>query len=50
MDQGWIKIFASQEMMYPQISVSLEGGNTIDITDFSIEVDNVDELSEKAKY
>lgn len=49
MDHGWIKTFASQEIMHPQISIASEGGNNTDVPDFSIEVDNVDELYEKAK-
>jgi uncharacterized glyoxalase superfamily protein PhnB len=44
MDHGWIKTYASHEMMNPQVSIASQGGNTTEVPDFSIEVDNVDEL------
>lgn len=49
MDHGWIKTYASHEMMSPQISIASQGGNAAEVPDFSIEVDNVDELYARAQ-
>ncbi|MCX5467086.1 VOC family protein [Acinetobacter nematophilus] len=49
MDQGWIKTYASHGMMSPQISIASQGGNATEVPDFSIEVDNVDELYVRAQ-
>lgn len=48
MDHGWIKTYASHELMHPQISIASQGGNSTAVPDFSIEVDNVDELYHQA--
>ncbi|WP_288499300.1 glyoxalase [uncultured Acinetobacter sp.] len=48
MDHGWIKTYANDEMMHPQISIASQGGNSTVVPDFSIEVDNVDELYHQA--
>lgn len=49
MDHGWIKTFASLEITHPQINIASDGGNTTDVPDFSIEVDNVVQLYETAR-
>lgn len=49
MDHGWIVTFASAQKAPVQISVASEGGSGTDVPDISIEVDNVDELFQRAK-
>jgi len=49
MDHGWILTFASSGNARPQVSVASEGGSGIPVPDLSIEVDNVDEIYERAQ-
>jgi catechol 2,3-dioxygenase-like lactoylglutathione lyase family enzyme len=48
MDLGWIVTFAADGGAAPQISVAAEGGSGTQVPDISIEVDNVDEIYERA--
>jgi len=48
MDQGWILTFASDAMAAPQISVASEGGSGTPVPDLSIEVDDVDQIHQRA--
>ena len=48
MDHGWILTFASEAATVPQISVASEGGSGTIVPDLSIEVDDVDELYQRA--
>jgi len=47
MDHGWIKTFGNDEESKVQISFAIHGGNDTKVPDFSIEVDNIDEIYEK---
>lgn len=47
MDHGWIKTFGNDEESKVQISFAVHGGNDTEVPDFSIEVDNIDEIYEK---
>jgi catechol 2,3-dioxygenase-like lactoylglutathione lyase family enzyme len=49
MDHGWIKTFGNEENTKVQISFATQGGNDTEVPDFSIEVDNVDEIYDKMK-
>ncbi|MCS3532153.1 VOC family protein [Chryseobacterium sp. JUb7] len=49
MDYGWIKTFGNDEESKVQISFAIQGGNNTEVPDFSIEVDNVDEIYQKCK-
>lgn len=49
MDHGWILTFASDATATPQISIASEGGSGTLVPDLSIEVDDVDQLYERAK-
>ena len=49
MDMGWIVTFASDQNAPVQLSVASEGGSGTPVPDFSIEVDNVEQLYEQAK-
>jgi len=49
MDHGWIKTFGNDEEAKVQISFATQGGNDTEVPDFSIEVDNVDEIYDKMK-
>lgn len=49
MDHGWILTFASSGNERPQVSVASEGGSGTKVPDLSIEVDNVDEIHERAR-
>ena len=49
MDHGWILTYASEEAAAPQISVASEGGSGTPVPDLSIEVDNVDEVYQRAQ-
>ena len=49
MDLGWIVTYSSGETMTTQISIATEGGSGTQVPDISIEVDNVDEIYERAK-
>ena len=49
MDLGWILTFAAHEASAaPQISIASEGGSGAPVPDISIEVDNLDEVYERA--
>lgn len=48
MDQGWIITFRSEELAQPQISIASQGGSGTQVPAISIEVDNLDEVYEKA--
>lgn len=47
MDQGWIKTIGNEKDAKVQISFATQGGNSTEVPDLSIEVDNVDEIYEK---
>lgn len=49
MDLGWIMTFATDAPTTPQISVASEGGSGTPVPDVSIEVDNIEEVYQKAK-
>lgn len=49
MDHGWILTFASEASERPQISVAREGGSGTPVPDLSVEVDNLDEIYERAR-
>ena len=49
MDMGWIMTFASDTAAAPQISVATEGGSGTPVPDLSIEVDDGDEIYERAR-
>jgi len=48
MDHGWILTFAADGSAAPQISVAAEGGSGTPVPDISIEVDNLDEVYQRA--
>jgi catechol 2,3-dioxygenase-like lactoylglutathione lyase family enzyme len=49
MDVGWILTFAADGGVAPQISVAAEGGSGTQVLDISVEVDNLDEIHERAR-
>ena len=49
MDHRWIKTLGNNEEAKVQISFAEQGGNDTEVPDFSIEVDNVDEIYGKMK-
>ncbi|WFU07605.1 VOC family protein [Rhizobium sp. CB3090] len=49
MDHGWIKTFASNAQTVPQISIASEGGSGTIVPDLSIEVDDVDQVYQRAQ-
>jgi len=49
MDHGWIVTFASDQMAPVQVSVASEGGSGSPVPDISIEVDDVDEVYQRAQ-
>lgn len=49
MDHGWIVTLASKEPTNPQISLASQGGSGTVVPNVSIEVDDVDQVYEKAK-
>jgi predicted enzyme related to lactoylglutathione lyase len=49
MDMGWIATYTSPKKMAPQISFMSEGGSGTPVPQISIEVDDVDNLYERAK-
>lgn len=49
MDHGWILTFADEGVARPQLSVMSEGGSGTEVPDLSIEVDNVDDIYERAR-
>lgn len=48
MDLGWILTFASGAAMSQQISIATEGGSGTPVPDVSIEVDNFDDVYQRA--
>lgn len=49
MDLGWILTFAAQgASAAPQISIASEGGSGTPVPDISVEVDNFDEVHQRA--
>jgi catechol 2,3-dioxygenase-like lactoylglutathione lyase family enzyme len=49
MDLGWILTFAAQDARAaPQISIASEGGSGTPVPDMSIEVDDLDEVYQRA--
>ena len=48
MDHGWIVTFASEASAAPQLSVATEGGSGTPVPDLSIEVDDVDQVYQRA--
>ncbi|MGH6762261.1 MAG: VOC family protein [Phyllobacterium sp.] len=48
MDHGWILTFASDAFARVQLSVASEGGSGTPVPDISIEVDDVDQVHERA--
>ncbi len=49
MDQGWIITFVGEGRQSVQVSIASEGGSDTAVPDISIEVDDVDEMYQKAK-
>ncbi len=49
MDFGWIVTLASDEVAPTQISIASEGGSGTPVPDLSIEVDDVDDVYQRAK-
>jgi catechol 2,3-dioxygenase-like lactoylglutathione lyase family enzyme len=48
MDHGWIVTFAAETSAAPQISVAREGGSGTPVPDLSIEVDDLDNVHQRA--
>jgi catechol 2,3-dioxygenase-like lactoylglutathione lyase family enzyme len=48
MDLGWIMTFATDAQTTPQISVATEGGSGTPVPDISVEVDNLEEVYQRA--
>jgi catechol 2,3-dioxygenase-like lactoylglutathione lyase family enzyme len=48
MDYGWIMTFAAQGSAAPQISIAREGGSGTPVPDLSIEVDDFEEVYQRA--
>jgi catechol 2,3-dioxygenase-like lactoylglutathione lyase family enzyme len=49
MDHGWILTLASEASAAPQLSVASEGGSGTPVPDLSIEVDDVDQIYQRAR-
>ncbi|MHA7777128.1 VOC family protein [Roseibium sp. M-1] len=49
MDHGWIVTYAGDGHALAQISIASEGGSGTPVPDLSVEVDNLEEVLEKAK-
>ena len=49
MDFGWILTFAADAAMAPQLSVASQGGSGTPVPTLSIEVDDVDNVHQRAK-
>lgn len=49
MNLGWIITLSSGETMPTQLSIASEGGSGTPVPDLSIEVDNVDDVYQRAK-
>ncbi len=48
MDLGWVVTFAADQSTTPQISVATQGGSGAPVPDISVEVDNLDEVHQRA--
>ncbi|MEO9876665.1 MAG: VOC family protein [Anderseniella sp.] len=49
MDHGWIVTFSSDQTAPVQVSIASEGGSGAPVPDISIEVDDVDDIHQRAK-
>ncbi|MCD4503193.1 VOC family protein [Chromobacterium piscinae] len=49
MDHGWIRIYASDAAMQPQISFASEGGSGTPVPELSIEVDDLEQALARAQ-
>lgn len=49
MDNGWIATYASGHEAFPQVSLAVSGGSGTEVPDISIEVDDVDDLYDRAR-
>lgn len=49
MDHGWIVTLASGESALTQVAIASEGGSGTAVPDLSIEVDDVDDVYQRAK-
>jgi hypothetical protein len=49
MDHGWFKTFGNDQETKVQLSFAEQGGNSTEVPDLSIEVDNVDEVYDQMK-
>lgn len=49
MDLGWIVTFAADGVAAPQVSVMVEGGSGTAVPDLSVEVDDLDDVLERAR-
>ncbi|NYT68094.1 VOC family protein [Pusillimonas noertemannii] len=49
MDHGWLVTLASGEQALTQIGIAAEGGSGTPVPDLSIEVDDVDDVYQRAK-
>jgi predicted enzyme related to lactoylglutathione lyase len=49
MDHGWILTLAAEASTTPQLSVASEGGSGTPVPDLSIEVDDVDQIYQRAR-
>ncbi|MEX0583147.1 MAG: VOC family protein [Sneathiella sp.] len=49
MDHGWIQTYVGDGQARAQISFASEGGSGTDVPDLSIEVDNLEEVYQKAR-
>jgi catechol 2,3-dioxygenase-like lactoylglutathione lyase family enzyme len=48
MDLGWIMTFVAESPAAPQLSVATEGGSGTLVPDITVEVDNLDEVHQRA--
>ena len=48
MDLGWIMTLVADSSGTPQVSVATEGGSGTSVPDISVEVDNLDEVHQRA--
>jgi catechol 2,3-dioxygenase-like lactoylglutathione lyase family enzyme len=49
MDLGWIVTYATDCSTAPQVSLATEGGSGTAVPDFSVEVDNFDEVLQRVR-
>jgi catechol 2,3-dioxygenase-like lactoylglutathione lyase family enzyme len=49
MDHGWIVTFAGERGAMAQVSIAAEGGAGTPVPDFSVEVDNLEEVLERVR-